>query len=70
MEHLRRTGGGSKDHPTERMLRRFVVGTTSPAENRAIVLHLLRGCTCCSRVIAETCAGGAKAIVFQGSQSH
>jgi len=45
-----------KDHPTERTLRRFVLGTTSRAENRAIVVHLLRRCGRCSRVIAE--AGG------------
>jgi len=35
-------------------LRRFVVGTTSPAENRTIVAHLLLRCGRCSRVIAES----------------
>jgi len=45
------------DHPPERTLRRFAVGTTSPAENRAIVVHLLRRCDRCSRVIAEASGG-------------
>jgi hypothetical protein len=45
-------------HPTDRVLRRFVVGTTSPAENRAIVVHLLRKCDRCSRVLAEACPSG------------
>jgi hypothetical protein len=40
------------NHPTERTLRRFLWGATSPAENRAIVAHLLRQCERCSRVLA------------------
>ena len=46
-----------REHPTEKMLRRFVVGTTSPAENRAIVAHLLRRCGRCSPVLAAACGG-------------
>jgi len=45
--------GGPEDHPTDRTLRRFVLGTTSPAENRAIVVHLLRRCSRCSRVLGK-----------------
>jgi len=41
-------------HPPEKTLRRFVLGTTSRAENRAIVVHLLRQCGRCSRVLAES----------------
>ena len=48
------------DHPTERTLRRFAVGTTSRAENRTIVSHLLRRCDRCSRALAETVEGGAR----------
>jgi anti-sigma factor ChrR (cupin superfamily) len=47
---------GRSEHPTEKMLGRFVQGTTSRAENRAIVAHLLRRCDRCSRVVAK--AGG------------
>jgi|GEM_PF-3808352 len=53
-----------RDHPTERTLRRFVLGTTSPAENRAIVVHLLRRCDRCSGVVAEVCGGRARPIVL------
>jgi hypothetical protein len=52
MKCRRTTGGGRRDHPTERTLRRFVQGTTSAAENRAIVAHFLRRCEPCSRVLA------------------
>jgi hypothetical protein len=51
--HSRQHGG----HPPARTLRRFVLGTTSRAENRAIVVHLLRRCGRCSRLLAES--GGA-----------
>ncbi|HEX3526989.1 MAG TPA: hypothetical protein VH988_07975 [Thermoanaerobaculia bacterium] len=54
MEYLKTTEGGRRVHPPERTLRRFVLGTTSPTENRAIVAHLLRQCGCCSRVLAES----------------
>ena len=40
-------------HPTEKTLRRFALGTTSRAENRAIVAHLLGRCGQCSRMLAK-----------------
>jgi len=43
-----------REHPPERTLRRFVLGTTTRTENRAIVVHLLRRCGQCSRVLAES----------------
>jgi len=49
-------------HPTERALRRFVVGTTSPAENRVIVAHLLRRCDRCSKVVAEAIGEPSRAV--------
>jgi len=57
LKHLRCMEKGYSEHPSEKMLRRFVLGTTSPAENRAIVVHLLRRCGRCSEVLAES--GGA-----------
>jgi hypothetical protein len=57
MECLRTAEKGRSEHPPERALRRFVLGTTSPAENRAIMVHLLRRCGRCSRLLAES--GGA-----------
>ncbi len=54
MQHLRSMAKGRSEHPSEKMLRRFVQGTTSPAENRAIVVHLLRRCGRCSQVLAES----------------
>jgi hypothetical protein len=56
MKHLRCMERGRSDHPPEKMLRRFVLGTTSRAENRAIVAHLLLQCGRCSRVLAESSA--------------
>jgi hypothetical protein len=41
------------NHPSQQTLRQFVLGTTSPAENRAIVVHLLRSCSRCSRVLGK-----------------
>jgi len=58
------------DHPSARTLRRFIVGTTSPPENRAIVAHLLRRCARCSRAITETYGEPARPIVFQLNQRH
>jgi hypothetical protein len=37
-------------HPTSEQLERFVLGGTSAAENRAIVLHLLGRCPECRKV--------------------
>jgi hypothetical protein len=39
-----------KSHPTSEQLERFVLGGTSAAENRAIVLHLLGRCPECQKV--------------------
>jgi hypothetical protein len=40
-------------HPAEEMLRRFGRGEGSPAENREVVGHLLRGCEICSEIVRE-----------------
>lgn len=41
------------DHPiSENCLERFAIGRTTPAENRSMVAHLLRGCSACSRKLA------------------
>jgi hypothetical protein len=45
------SGLGRSGHPAERMLRRFVLGTTSRAENRVVVAHLLCRCERCSRAV-------------------
>ena len=37
---------------SENCLERFAVGRTSPAENRSLVAHLLKGCGYCSRKLA------------------
>jgi hypothetical protein len=34
-------------HPAKEVLQRFMVGTASPAEARAVVAHLLKGCPDC-----------------------
>jgi hypothetical protein len=42
------------DHAiSESCLERFASGRTSPAENRSLVVHLLKGCGCCSRKLAS-----------------
>jgi hypothetical protein len=56
MKRTGATGRGRGDHPAKRTLRRFVLGTTSPAENRAIVTHLLRRCSRCSQVLRKLLA--------------
>lgn len=41
------------DHPvSESCLERFAFGKASPAENRSLVAHLLKGCSACSRKLA------------------
>jgi hypothetical protein len=41
------------DHAiAENCLERFVAGRSSPAENRSLVAHLLKGCRHCSRKLA------------------
>jgi hypothetical protein len=42
--------GITMEHPvSESSLERFAAGRTSPAENRSLVAHLLKGCSLCSR---------------------
>jgi hypothetical protein len=42
------------DHAiSEKCLERFAAGRTSPAENRSLVAHLLKGCGYCSRKLAS-----------------
>ena len=42
------------DHPvSESSLERFAFGKTTPAENRSLVAHLLRGCGFCSRKLVS-----------------
>jgi hypothetical protein len=41
------------EHPAEETLRRFRRGEGSPAENREVVAHLLRGCKICSEIVRE-----------------
>lgn len=40
-----------KSHPTSEQLERFVLGKTSPEENRLVVLHLLGSCPECRKVM-------------------
>lgn len=37
---------------SENCLERFASGRTSPAENRSLVVHLLKGCGQCSRKLS------------------
>jgi len=37
-----------RDHPSADLLARFLLGTTGPRENRAIVRHLLTQCPTCA----------------------
>lgn len=36
------------DHPSEGTLKRFVAGTTAREESRAVVAHLVKGCSRCA----------------------
>jgi phosphoenolpyruvate synthase/pyruvate phosphate dikinase len=36
------------DHPSLETLKRFATGTGSREENRAVIAHLIQGCTACS----------------------
>jgi hypothetical protein len=42
---------GSREHPSDEDLFRFVLGATSRLENRAIVRHLLARCPACAAVL-------------------
>lgn len=45
------------EHPVlESCLERFAFGRTSAAENRILVVHLLHGCSFCSRKLATLLA--------------
>jgi len=39
------------EHPSEETLKRFVAGSASRDESRAVVAHLLKGCALCARKI-------------------
>ena len=39
------------DHPSEETLKRFATGTGTREENRAVVIHLLKGCPACARTL-------------------
>lgn len=41
------------DHPSEETLKRFATGTASREESRAVVAHLLKGCSACARKLRE-----------------
>lgn len=41
------------DHPSEETLKRFVAGTASREESRAVVAHLLKGCSACARKLRQ-----------------
>ena len=41
------------DHPSEDILQRFVSGTASREESRAVVKHLVKGCPACARKIRD-----------------
>src|SRR5436305_7379353 len=46
-------GRTSMDHPSEETLKRFATGTASREESRAVVAHLLKGCSACARKLRE-----------------
>jgi hypothetical protein len=39
------------DHPSEETLKRFAAGSASREESRAVVAHLLKGCSACARTL-------------------
>ena len=41
------------DHPSEETLKRFAAGTAPREENRAVVAHLVKGCSACARRLRE-----------------
>lgn len=41
------------DHPSEETLKSFAAGTASREENRAVVAHLVKGCSDCARKLRE-----------------
>src|SRR5689334_4264999 len=41
------------DHPSEETLKRFAAGTAAREESRAVVAHLLKGCSACARKLRQ-----------------
>ena len=41
------------DHPSEETLKRFAAGTASREESRAVVAHLLKGCSACAQKLRK-----------------
>jgi hypothetical protein len=53
------------DHPvSESCLERFAFGKASPAENRSLVAHLLKGCSLCSRKLAAMLRPDVQPIAY------
>ena len=44
-------GAAAEDHPDAESIEACLRGRAGPAENRSIVLHLLRGCLQCQGVV-------------------
>src|SRR5215471_5732925 len=49
----RRAGRTAMDHPSEETLKHFVAGTAAREENRAVVAHLLKGCSDCAQKLRK-----------------
>src|SRR4051794_4256521 len=49
----RRAGRTTMDHPSEETLKRFAAGTAAREENRAVVAHLLKGCSVCAQTLRK-----------------
>jgi hypothetical protein len=52
------------DHPSEESLKRFAAGAASSQEGKLVVVHLFKGCACCSHrlkslIEPEPVTGGA-----------
>jgi hypothetical protein len=55
--------GPHTDHPAKEDLVRFMAGDLPPAEARAVVRHLLRGCPICSRKTSKVWSLGDEPLV-------
>jgi hypothetical protein len=58
------------DHPSDEILQRFATGTASREERRAVVAHLIQGCSQCARQLRalmrpQPVAGSAYDAVFE-----
>jgi hypothetical protein len=62
------------EHPPEETLKRFVAGTASREESRAVVAHLVKGCRPCASALrslmkpAETPANTYEAILDRSAE--